>query len=371
MRDIPNLTEINNKLTNHELRLKSLEENDTIPPEIAPPIITPNNFLIGMNDGWWHKSWDPSNPGSNKNILHSHLKYRKPISKSGIRFMDTLRCNDLGIITFEHIENTLKKSILLCNRLNVDFYYNSHWIMPQIEVEKCLNLIDETLHPDLKIWGEPANEIWNASQNPYKWIKEMFGVDLGHDKFFEEWARVANNLYNAMDKVLPSTRKSKKVLAGQTANPWVIRQVHKRITYPIDAMAQTTYYRQGDWYSGISDNEFLTNCETRFLPEMKMVLKHLKQTTEVFKLKPISYESNHHWIIDGNVQAMKQVNRLLDHPRSLKMLKRSLTTWFDNGGEEAFIYRALGLNDSHHSWSLSQDANVITDRYNLIANFGN
>ena len=375
MRDVPELTEINQKLNFHAIRLDALESESPVIPPVEPPIEPPveppitTRRLIGGNDGWWHKDWDPSNPFDESNrLIPSHVAYRRPFS-AGIRGMNTLNVNnsdDVNLSIWSH--DKIIELCRLCNALGCPLYYTSCFNHSQEANGEALSLIHQELDSVLPVYLEPANEIWNSGFFPYKWIKSTFGVELGHDVFFKEWTDRYERLCEPETTARLGTRIFYRVLAGQTANDWVTRKMHERVVTRPDCIAQTTYFRHGNWRSGMTDSEFVDEVKRTYPGERDDILKHLRQTIS-WGLRPISYESNHHWHILGNNEAMRQFNRVQEFPEGIALVKRSLDDWFSNGGKEVFAYVMLALNDQNNSFGISGDTLDLTERYKFWANY--
>ena len=257
---------------------------------------------------------------------------------SSIRFMDLDRTNASDIRTWSQRVQMREDQyapqrmayewmIDLCNRLNVDA-----WIcMPHLTIEdyeanpasnywvQCAKLFRERLKPNLKVYVEYSNEVWNWGFGQSKYASER-GVKMGMGNPDE--SRFTFNVYafarmaEVWEREFAGQRgRLVTVLGGQLVDQWRLERLvvtslkserinPKRIKP--DAYAIATYVGNLSNMNGAAPD-----VRDLWMAELDKVVGHLKKTREVIRkgfenpeTPIIAYEGGSH--VTTNARAMRE-----------------------------------------------------------------
>jgi hypothetical protein len=138
----------------------------------------------------------------------------------------------------------------LTNRLQVDPWFN----MPHQATDEYLTnfarLVKETVEPNLTIYVEYSNEVWNPQFKQFHWVRDNGPVPGGTTSFQPYGVRTAQMCDIWKSVFGEESHRVKCVMGTQTANPWVAGQVLNCdrwseapcYEHGIDALAITGYF---------------------------------------------------------------------------------------------------------------------------------
>lgn len=140
----------------------------------------------------------------------------------------------------------IEYGVELANQLDADPWVNVPHTANDDYVRNFATLVRDTLDPELKVYVEWSNELWNfAPEYPaFHWITDQLalpeneGVDrwefaAGHiQRDFEIWSEV---FAGQEDRLV-------RVVAGQSGNPWITEQLLSHLDGGFDAVAVGGYF---------------------------------------------------------------------------------------------------------------------------------
>jgi len=315
---------------------------------------------FGCNVGFYqHKDWSPDKPDDPR-----YAGLLKPVGHT-IRTMDWDRVNDYVDESYD--EAKLDKQIALAVACDADFYLCLRYYDGLEEITAKVRRIREGIGPDKTLYVEWVNEPWNPAFATYKEIKSITGQDLGGDMFFDLWANRAEHAFMVAKQTDPTC---KTVLGCQTANPWVAKQVEKRLDPDVepDMHGLTWYFGAGIGGTPRPDldaTDILEHADAKLEnKEIPRVRDHIAYSKSIGR-EVIGYEGGSHFTIDprlheshkGVWRAMNEANR---DPRILELYRDMVAAWKDAGGGPMLHYNFLSIYDKWGSWGLGESLDTIT-----------
>ncbi len=179
-----------------------------------------------------------------------------------LRFMDWMKTNNSEQKEWRNRPTVNKASyaygggapieimVELTNRLQVDPWFN----MPHQATDEYLTnfarLVKETVDPNLTIYVEYSNEVWNPQFKQFHWVRDNGPIPGGKTSFQPLGVRTSQMCDIWKGVFGKESHRVKCVMGTQTANPWVAGQVLNCdrwseapcYEHGIDALAITGYF---------------------------------------------------------------------------------------------------------------------------------
>ncbi len=141
----------------------------------------------------------------------------------------------------------------LANRLQVDPWFNIPHMATDEYITNFAKLIKDSLDPNLTIYVEYSNEVWNPQFKQFHWVRDNGAIPGGKTPYQSYGVRTAQMCDIWKGVFGEESNQVKCVMGTQTANPWVASQVlncDQWEAYPcykhgIDALAITGYFSGG------------------------------------------------------------------------------------------------------------------------------
>ena len=276
--------------------------------------------------------------------------------------------------------------VQLSNGLEADPWFTIPHFADDNYVAELARLIKRDLNPDLKVYIEYSNEVWNYTYDQTDWVNEQ-GVALGlaPEAGMAGWrytAKRSAEIFKIFEDEFGAEKKRLvKVLASQAANPTVSEQILEAFSQAsingvdvnpwgieADALAIAPYFG-GDIADEIFTNgevrtitidEILNRAEQSISQSVEWV-RQSKAVADRYNLPLIAYEGGQHLVAtregvenDALTEKLVAANA---HPRMYDLYRKYLDAWFDNGGGLFASFSYVKSPGKHGSWGvlLNQD----------------
>lgn len=301
-----------------------------------------------------------------------------------IRFMDFMDTNGSKIArwgerpgpedaTFSRKGVALELMIDLCNRLDSDPWFCIPHLADDDYVRRFASMVKERLDPNLKVYVEYSNEVWNGQFAQSRWAGER-GVELGFaEKSWEgAWRYTAYRsvqIFAIWEEVFWGTGRLVRVLPSQAANPYVSEQVvaWQDAYKHADALAIAPYVsfnvrpggepsseEVGTW----SVEKVLDYVEQKSLPQSIEWIQKSKEAADKYGLKLMAYEAGQHMVGVGGGENNEQMTRLFHavnaHPRMEGIYDAYFDAWEKAGGDMLCYFSSVGRWSKWGSWGMLQ-----------------
>lgn len=327
---------------------------------------------------------------------------------STFRFMDWMKTNNstqqnwsdrptLNSSTWATNGASVEIMVQLANVTQSDAWFNMPAQATDEYVRNFAQYVKENLNPNLKVYVEYSNEVWNMGFGQSKWIiaqaKQEWtnSSDSDYTKLVDWYSRRTTQVTRIWDQVFDNQKdRVIGVMAGQAANPWVLNRAlqYKWDTvrksdrdYGIDAIAIAPYFGN---YLGQASNRALLESWTTTQPDgglnnlfdeltqgglvpnspaggaVQAAINNMQKHSVIAQqrgLQLLAYEGGQH-LVDSNNAAVTnlfiQANR---DPRMGQIYDRYLSAWNQLGGGLFMNFSDIGQNSKWGSWGALEHVN--------------
>ena len=296
-----------------------------------------------------------------------------------VRFMDWMNTNNCPIRFWP--ENAACGSqvqdcgvapdymIHLCNLTDTHPWFCIPHLAMDSYVKEFAEQIKRDLSPDLKVYVEHSNEVWNGqfSQATYASTR---GINQGLSRHRYEagilyHAKRSYEIFGIWRQVLGRDRVV-CVLGSQARTPWASELLAEFDTSEnrADVLAIAPYFggRIGDPektpIESLTLDKVFALCEKEIEKVSKEVREH-RQIAYENSMRVIAYESGQHLVGIGAAKSNERLTELLqsanrdDRMESMYLLSKR--SWDNSGGELFLLYNSVGAPSKWGSWGLLED----------------
>ncbi|MGV3485172.1 MAG: hypothetical protein ACO1RT_12205 [Planctomycetaceae bacterium] len=339
---------------------------------------------------------DATDPIRNLRVIMPGFEssYREQIFRPGflemwrgmasIRFMDWMHTNNSHVQRWEDrpkLDNfswsrgiPLEVMIDLSNRLKADPWFCIPHLADDDYVRRFASTVKQQLDPDLKVYVEYSNEVWNGQFAQSKYAGEQGRQLRFSDKPWEAaWRYTAHRsvqIFSIFEDVFGGKDRLVRVLPSQAANAHVGREVvnWQDAHQHADALAIAPYVSmnismQGgktlpgaETVASWSVDQVLDYLEQTALPESIRWIRENKDVADSRGLKLIAYEAGQHAV---GIQGAENVDRLTEllhaanrHERMGSIYGKYLDAWRAEGGGLMAIFSSVSRWNKWGSWGL-------------------
>ena len=295
-----------------------------------------------------------------------------------LRFMDWQRINDSRISRWtertkpETYSQALESGVAielmldLCDRVNADPWFCVPHLADDDYVREFAELVEDLADPDLDIYIEHSNEVWNTRFEQTEHAAER-GLALGLAATEKKAALLYHSqrsveIFDIWQDVFGSTNRLVRVLATQAANKSGGELVmdHEDAYQSADVLAIAPYF---GGYLGSPDNaadttemsinQILDRCEDDLDTVELQVTENYEEACER-GLRLIAYEGGQHLVGKGPwIENQTLMNRFFDanrDPRMRDLYREYIERWRSSGGAELVMYASAQRYNKFGSW---------------------
>jgi len=273
----------------------------------------------------------------------------------------------------------------LCNRLHADAWFCMPHMCDDDYVRRFAALVRERLTPDLRVYVEYSNEVWN-SLFPQTRYAGMKGRELGLGDKERPWegggmyyARRSVQIFRIWeeefgDPARQTPARLVRVLAWQAGNAWWLRNIilpTDDAGRRADAVAIAPYFHllvppkaskpgrlTADETAGWSVDRLLDYVEQHALPQAVENMRKTKEAADEYGLTMIAYEGGQHLVGVRGGENNKRLTQLFmqanAHPRMGALYTTYLDAWVKAGGDLFCHFSSVGRWSKWGCWGLLQ-----------------
>ena len=297
-----------------------------------------------------------------------------------LRFMDWMKANNsrirswndrpkLSDSTWTSKGVPLEIMLELANRLSANAWFTMPHLATDDYVAQFAQTVSTTLHPELKVFVEYSNELWNGIFEQANYAKAQ-GLQLGlaADGFTAQLrfgSRRSVQIFRIWEQVFGGTSRLRRIIAAQAANSWTGQQMLEfegayRYT---DALAIAPYfggeYGTPEVWPSVSNqsvSQFLQTISTGSLPHSIGWMQANARLARDRGVRLVAYESGQHLTGILGLENDTSLNALFDSAnRSSEMealYDRYLEEWKNAGGEEMMLFSFCGRYSKWGRWGV-------------------
>jgi hypothetical protein len=263
----------------------------------------------------------------------------------------------------------LELMIELCNTLHTNAWFCIPHQADNDFVKNFAQMVKARLNPDLKVYVEYSNEVWNGqfAQAQYA-LQKGKAQNLGPSDFESQlrfYSQRTVEILKIWEAVFGDTSKKRlvRVMGAQSGNPWVGDQVlsWKNADQHVDALAIAPYFGN-DFGNPQAQSEIAKMKVDQFMDVLEKEIdgknrEWMQQQADVVRkhnVELVAYEGGQHLVGVGgaeNNQALMDLfiaaNR---HPRMYTLYQKHLANWFDAGGRLYSVFSNVTTPTKWGSW---------------------
>jgi len=274
-----------------------------------------------------------------------------------VRFMDMMQTNNSNVVRWDQrgqlgnqtwaVKGGVPLEVMakLANQLHAEPWFCIPHQADDDYIRKFAEQAKALVDPDLPIWIEYSNEVWNASFQQHIYALKQ-GEKLGHRDFeavLRFYAHRTLQVFKIFEEVLGKERV-KTVVGTHVVNTWVTEQI---LDYPglaerADAIAVAPYF---GWNVMPEDlpklhkmtlDQLIALTENEYIPTTKKWITEQSEVAKKYDLELVAYEAGQHFVGIGGAENDEHLNTLFDginrHPRMKDLYLTYLENWKAAGG---------------------------------------
>jgi hypothetical protein len=233
-------------------------------------------------------------------------------------------------------------------------------------VREFARLVKQKLAPGRKVYLEYSNEVWNWQFGQTKWAREQgLQKTLGDPEHARFYSERAVQIFGIWEKEFGGKDRLVRVLASQSAVPWISEQIltWKNAYKHADALAIAPYfgYDFGDPKNAaetarLTPDELLDRLGKEVDGENREQIRKQSALARKYKLQLVAYEGGQHLTGYGGAENNEQLTKLFQsanrHPKMYDLYRRHLKTWDAAGGGLYVLFANVARPTKWGSWGL-------------------
>lgn len=222
--------------------------------------------------------------------------------------------SDGDLLEYFHTNGVaLEYMIELSNEVDANPWFNMPHRANDDFVRNFAIQVRDTLDPELKVYVEWSNELWNSLFAVNGWLNQQTALpeNAGMD-FFEVAAQEMGRDFDIWTEVFAGQEdRLVRVVAGQQANPWVLNELLSNIDGRVDAVSVSAYagigFEASQGFDGeTTPDEIIDYLEDVSIPWALDRLEEHRELADAYEqifgkeLPLVTYESGSHVIANPN-----------------------------------------------------------------------
>ena len=261
--------------------------------------------------------------------------------------------------------------IELSNELKEDLWISVPHLADDDYVRNLAQLVQQSLAPGLRVWVEYSNEVWNSGYPQAAYANDVLRPKYGAANAPEAYGRRAAEVFDIFaSQVANPSERLVRVIAGQNANSWVLKQALRGATVngtlKADVAATAVYFSVDttqlyqQFQQGTLDlNNVFVDLQVTIDTTIKAAAEN--QTIAAANNLPlISYEGGQHLVAKpgspghsdrGFIELLSQINR---DPRMGSLYTYMLDEWRKTGGKTFVFVGDVAPASKWGAWGLQE-----------------
>jgi hypothetical protein len=259
--------------------------------------------------------------------------------------------------------------IQLSNELNEDLWINVPHQADDEYVRDLASLVKQQLSPNLRVWLEYSNETWNTQFQQSAYVRNVLQPQYGVADAPQAYGRRSAEIFDVFSSQFTDSHRLVRVIAGQSANSWVLDESLKGATVngtiKADVAAIAPYFTidTDDLYQQHHQGTLnLDDVFAQLRVAVDGVIKNAadnQRITAAHGLPLVSYEGGEHLVAkvgdqqndQAFVDLLIQINR---DPRMGELYTYMLDQWYGMGGRTFVFAGDVYRPDKSGAWGLQE-----------------
>lgn len=238
----------------------------------------------------------------------------------------------------------------LCNRLSADAWIDIPHLADDDYVTQFATYLRDHLRPDLHVYIEYSNEVWNGQFAQARYAREQgLAASLSTNDFQAQlfyYSQRSVEVFQIFERVFGGTDRLVRVMAAQAANAWTSTQVldFGDAGAHTDALAIAPYFgsslgstSEQARVSAMDVDALMAELSTTTVPTSVGWIHDQAAVASAHGVALIAYEGGQHLVGHGGVENDATINTLFDaanrDPRMGDLYTTYLNAWRSEGGQ--------------------------------------
>lgn len=262
--------------------------------------------------------------------------------------------------------------IQLSNELQQDLWVSIPHRADDEYVANLANLINTQLDPELRVWVEYSNEVWNGIFTQHQYARDVLQPRFGTDSPTEAYGRRSAELFEIFENEVSNPDRMLRVIAGQAANAWQLEQAIKGATWAdqvqADVAAIAPYVTLSQQQMELLHKEFregrasIDRVFRDLFDRIEVLAENWianQQVAHAAGLPLVAYEAGQHLDAVDNFQRndadfVEFLHELNRDPRMGDLYLAMADKWEAIGGETLVFYNDVAAWSRYGSWGLKE-----------------
>ncbi|MCA9531151.1 MAG: hypothetical protein KC543_13545 [Myxococcales bacterium] len=265
----------------------------------------------------------------------------------------------------------LEVMVALANRLHSNPWFTIDYLANDADVTAFATYVRDHLAPDLKVYIEHSNEVWNPEYPQHQYaVSQAYAEGINTSDEFESALRYHSKrsveIAEIFEQVFGGTSRLVRVMGSQAYNPWVSQTLldYGDALQHTDALGIAPYVgstiEYGDYgrLMGMTLDQLFTEVSTHYFDDAMNAITGSEAVASARGVGLVAYEAGQQlvqWnapqyaLSDPNSLASKFVAMNRD-PRMKQLYLNYFNAWKAAGGGLAMHYYAVGSYTRFGSW---------------------
>lgn len=283
------------------------------------------------------------------------------------RWAERARLTDARYATAKGVPPELL--IDLANTLNANPWFCMPHEADADFVRNFALLVKQRLKPNLKVYIEYSNEVWNSqfAQARYA-LQQGKQRNLGPSDFESQlryYSQRSVEVFKIWEAVFGARSKERlvRVMASQSANPWVSEQVlgWKNAAQHVDALAIAPYFgndfgspQTQDAVTKMSMGQLMDALDKEIGGKNREWIQQQVAVARKHRVRLVAYEGGQHLVGVAGAENNQPLTDLFiaanRHPRMYDLYQKHLGIWFQSGGDLYMAFSNVAKPSKWGSW---------------------
>jgi len=251
--------------------------------------------------------------------------------------------------------------VQLANEANVSPWFNIPWNADDEYIRKFAEYVRDHLNPDLKVYVETSNEVWNwvykvTAQARDEGMAQGLGPDEGRSLLRRYAQRSGEVLGIWSDVYQGQMSRLVRVVSTQSVNPWASEQVLSwdNTASKVDALATGPYFSANLKTNPLGQggvDEFLETTLPQLMDERIEFARQQRDLAKHYGLRYVTYEAGQHVTAGTDVELLTQIER---DPRMGQLYTRYLNYWRNEFGDLMMLFCDYGSISQFGGWGMQE-----------------
>jgi hypothetical protein len=260
--------------------------------------------------------------------------------------------------------------IQLSNELKQDLWLTVPHLADDSYVRSLADLVRQQLSPDLRVWVEYSNEVWNGGYEQWHYAENVLKPRYGVVNSAQAYGRRSAEIFDIFSSKIAEQNRVVRVIGGQTANAWILEQglIGATVggTLKADVAAVAPYFTvdtdklyQQHLSGTVNRDDVFTELRNNIDVVTGWVTQN-KAVADAHGIPLVSYEGGQHLVARPGEQHNNEsfVNLLIELNRDERMgdlYKYLLDSWYEAGGKSFVFVGETAWPNKWGSWGLKEN----------------